>query len=339
MTDFMTFNHQPSAFEDEIAALTLQLEEVSFYSQNSKGKYTKDCPPDIEAAYRDFQAELSQYQTFLEDQKLAQSIGAAVYSDGPVIAELTAQEVTSYDDRQFALRTINTDPEYERAPLTMRNRAGESVRNWVLAATESQYAGSVIDFSDDENEAGPSMTYAERQADALDKLAREVQCVCCREGLSSGLAITVPCGDKYCPDCLKQLFILAIKDETRMPVRCHRQPIPLPLVSRHLSDEELEAFKLAELEFATENRIYCSNRDCNRFIPPQQLDPGTNNASCEHCYHVTCGICKNSGHVGNDCPDDPALRETRELAHTMGWKSCYRCGSLVILRTGCNHMT
>ncbi|KAF1977027.1 hypothetical protein BU23DRAFT_662342 [Bimuria novae-zelandiae CBS 107.79] len=291
-----------STLDDEIAALTLQLEEIDLYSGASKGKYAVDHPPDLELAYWNFQVELKQYQTFLEDQKLAESIGAAVSSNGPVIAELTAQEVQSHEDHQFAIQTSNVDPEYENTPRIVTSRINNA-------------------------------------ADALGKLAREVQCIACRDSLSSGLAITIPCGDKYCPDCLKQRFVLAIKDETLMPVRCHKQPIPLPLVSRHLSAEELRAFELADLEFSTENKIYCNNRECGHFIPPGQIEPGTNKASCEHCDAVTCGTCKNRYHKDENCPDDPDLRETRELASNMGWQTCYRCGSLVILRSGCYHMT
>ncbi|OAG02513.1 uncharacterized protein CC84DRAFT_1052566, partial [Paraphaeosphaeria sporulosa] len=89
--------------EDEIAALTLQLEEIGIYSEAGKGKYAVDNPPDIELAYASFQAELQSYRAFRSDQDLARSIGAAVYSDGPVIVDLTAQEVQSHEDRLFAL--------------------------------------------------------------------------------------------------------------------------------------------------------------------------------------------------------------------------------------------
>lgn len=328
-----------STVDDEMVALTFQLEEIGIFSENAKGKYAADSPPDFEVAYQSFQAELKELQAFFEDRKLAQSIGAAVYSDGPTIGELTAQEVQSHDDHQVAVHISENDPECESPPLAAPSRVVDYVRDYILTATESQYAGSVIGFSDDESEAGPSMTYAECQADVLDKLAREVRCVACHEALSSGLAITVPCGDKYCPDCLKRLFILATKDESLMPVRCHRQPIPYKLIARHLSDEELKAFETADLEFSTANRIYCSNRDCGRFIPPGRLYADTGKAICEYCDTATCGICKNSYHEDEDCPDDPALQETRELALSMGWKSCYHCGSLVILRSGCNHMT
>ncbi|KAL5387465.1 hypothetical protein PMIN02_008125 [Paraphaeosphaeria minitans] len=98
-------SHPTSFLDDEIAALTLQLEEIGIYSEAGKGKYAVGNPPDIELAYGSFQAELQSYRAFRADQDLARSIGAAVYSDGPAIADLTAQEVQS--QRGSAVRTAN----------------------------------------------------------------------------------------------------------------------------------------------------------------------------------------------------------------------------------------
>jgi hypothetical protein len=329
--------------DDEIAALTLQLEEIGIYSQASKGKHAVDHPPDIEVAYASFQAELQAYRGFRADQDLARSIGAAVYADGPVIADLTSQEVQSHEDRLFALRTSNSDPECENPGPAASNALSRFVDDWMAAATESQYAGSVVDFFDDDNEteleAGPSRTSAERQADALEKLSKHFKCAVCHEYVMSGLTVHLPCNDRYCVNCLKELFIQATKDETLLPLKCHKKPIPLKLISRHLSADELAAYERANVEVSSADRTYCSNRKCGRFILPSQIEPGTHRAVCDSCATATCGICKNSYHHGLDCPDDPELRETRRVAEESGWKSCYHCGRIVILRSGCNHMT
>ncbi|KAL5458815.1 hypothetical protein PMIN06_003134 [Paraphaeosphaeria minitans] len=336
-------SHPTSFLDDEIAALTLQLEEIGIYSEAGKGKYAVGNPPDIELAYGSFQAELQSYRAFRADQDLARSIGAAVYSDGPAIADLTAQEVQSHEDRLFALQTSNTDPEYEK-PGTVANQAvSKLVDEWMTAATESQYAGSVVDFSDNgedtEVEAGPSRSYAERQADAMKKLSKQSKCAVCHEYSMSGLTIHLPCNDRYCVDCLKELFTQATRDETLLPLRCHKQPIPLQLIARHLSADELAAYERANVEVSTADRTYCSNLECGIFILPEQIEPGTHRAVCDRCDTATCGMCKNSYHHDLDCPDDPALRETRRIAAESGWKSCYHCGRIVSLRTGCNHIT
>jgi hypothetical protein len=329
--------------EDEIAALTLQLEEIGIYSQAGKGKYAVDHPPDIEVAYASFQAELQTYRDFRADQDFARSIGAAVYADGPVIADLTAQEVQSHEDRLFALRTSSSDPECEKPSPSGSNSVSRLVDDWMAAATESQYAGSVVDFSDDDNEteleAGPSRTYAERQADALEKLSKQFKCAVCHEYIMSGLTVHLPCNDRYCVNCLKELFIQATKDETLLPLKCHKKPIPLKLISRYLSVDELAAYERANVEVSTADRTYCSNHECGQFILPGQVEPGTHRAVCLSCDTATCGLCKNSYHHGLDCPDDPELRQTRKMAEESGWKSCYHCGRIVILRSGCNHMT
>ncbi|PVH92873.1 hypothetical protein DM02DRAFT_470523, partial [Periconia macrospinosa] len=80
-----------TSFDDEIAALTLQLEEIGIYSQAGKGKHAVDRPPDSDLAYASFQAELQDCQASLEDRRLARSIGAAVHSDGAVVTELASE--------------------------------------------------------------------------------------------------------------------------------------------------------------------------------------------------------------------------------------------------------
>jgi len=99
--------------DDELAAVTLQLEELGVYSDYGKGKHPVDQPPDVDVAYGQFQAELQAHKDFLADQKLAQSMGAAVHSDSVIIGDLTSQDVQAHADRRFALELSNNDPEIE----------------------------------------------------------------------------------------------------------------------------------------------------------------------------------------------------------------------------------
>lgn len=68
----------PTVLNDELAALTLQLEEISIFLHSSKRKHPVNQRLDMEVAFADFQAELAEYKAFLGDRKLAESIGAAV---------------------------------------------------------------------------------------------------------------------------------------------------------------------------------------------------------------------------------------------------------------------
>ncbi|KAF2008626.1 hypothetical protein BU24DRAFT_322184, partial [Aaosphaeria arxii CBS 175.79] len=169
----------PTCFDDEIAALALQLEEIGIYAQGGKGKHPIGIPPDIDVAYEAFRAELGDYTTFLADQQLARSIGTAVHSDGDIVANLTSGEIQCREDRQCALRMSQIEPGFEKPPEST------SKEDTMCAATEYQYAGSVLSFpddvSDDATEAGPSMSYTERQADLLEKLSKRTKCSVCHD--------------------------------------------------------------------------------------------------------------------------------------------------------------
>lgn len=142
MTDSCTAvsSHPTSYYHDnndnEITALTLQLEEIEIYSQKAKGKYAVDRPPDSAIACASFQSELQAYRIFRADQVLARSIAAAVHADGPIIAHLTAQEVQSREDRLFALRTSDADPGCEQ-PSSITNSTASIVGSRGLSGTHS----------------------------------------------------------------------------------------------------------------------------------------------------------------------------------------------------------
>ncbi|KAI4694851.1 hypothetical protein J4E81_006454 [Alternaria sp. BMP 2799] len=325
--------------DDELAALTLQLEELGVYSDSGKGKHPVNQPPDVDVAYGQFQAELQAHRDFLADQKLAQSMGAAVHSDSVIIGDLTSQDVQAHADRRFALELSNNDPEIEAPPPSVHENLQDEDHDWMSTVSEHIAATSVVEFSDDETEAGPPMSYLERQADTIKRLSTEFKCCTCLDRIPSASMVKAECGDRYCVDCIKGLFMRSTKDESLYPPRCCKQPIPLDLVAKHMDPEELATFELAIVEYATNDKTYCSNHDCNAFVVPNNIEPGTNRAVCPKCSTETCSLCKATSHGATDCPDDPALHQTRELAREMGWQTCYNCARVVQLRSGCNHMT
>ncbi|KAF2866427.1 hypothetical protein BDV95DRAFT_631857 [Massariosphaeria phaeospora] len=325
--------------DDELVALTLQLEEISLHSKSSKGKSPVNQPSDGDLAVSSYQDELKGYKAFTEDRKLAQSIASAVYTDGPIIADVAAQDLRSHEDRRAALQLSHEDPEMEDLPPSVSDELGANVQEWMATISETLAMTSVKDFSDEETEAGPSRTYAERQVDRMKKYATEFQCVVCIERFRYSLMVTAKCGHRYCAECIKSLFMRSMKDETLFPPRCCKEPVPLDSVAPHMSAEELASFKLASVELSTQERVYCSNRECGTFIVPDRIDVGTRRAICGTCGTATCSICKNRYHNDADCPDDPALHQTRELARDLGWQTCYACHSVVELRYGCFHMT
>ena len=337
-----TINIQPShptALDDELAALALQLEEIGVFSQSSKGKHPVNQLRDAEIAFASFQAELAEYKSFLADRKLAESIGAAVHSDGPLIGEFTSQEVQFYEDRRHVLQISNEDPEIEAPPPTVRQELSHDVHDWMSTLSVTVAESTVLDFSDDGNEAGPSMSFAERQAETMKKLAMEFQCVSCLDRFPRALMVSLKCSHRYCGDCAKGLFVRATRDEDLYPPRCCKQAIPLQLVAKHMQPDELATFELASVEYTTRKRIYCSNLECNSFIHPESIELDSARATCPKCATATCSRCNNAYHPGTGCPEDEGLHETQALAQTMGWRSCNNCDRVIQLRTGCNHIT
>jgi hypothetical protein len=183
------------------------------------------------------------------------------------------------------------------------------------------------------------MTYSEREADIFRKMAMEFQCIACTENCARTRMVLMKCGHRYCANCAKTLFMRSIKDESLYPPKCCKQPIPLLLVAKHMDDDELATYRLASVEYATHDKVYCSNRDCNMFIVPNLIDVGQHRATCSKCKTETCSLCSFGYHHGSDCPDDPSIRQTRELARALGWQTCQACNRVVQLRSGCNHMT
>ncbi|KXS95993.1 hypothetical protein AC578_8103 [Pseudocercospora eumusae] len=307
--------------DDETIALARQLEEIGLFMQGSKGKHPVGCPPDLEVA-------------------LAQSIAAAVHDDGDIIAELTAKELQLHRDRRAALELVEGSDEYQGSIHSgLRETYQDAEDDLLSTIAETVTANSIIDFSDDEDQSGPSMTFAERQAEVLKRMATEYTCSVCGDRYPSAQTIKVECEHRYCIDCAKGLFRRATKDETLFPPRCCKKSIDPLLVKRHMSADEVDAFDAAAVEFSTVDKVYCSNRSCGKFIPPALIESRTRAARCGQCGFYTCSMCKNEQHLKTDCPDDPALRETRELAKQMGWQTCPRCPTVVQLRSGCHHMT
>ncbi|KAF1939586.1 ariadne RING finger [Clathrospora elynae] len=205
--------------------------------------------------------------------------------------------------------------------------------------SDNHAANSVIESSDDEKEAGPSIINKELQSDVMNRPSVEFQCCACTDRFSCASMVTTPCGHRYCAECIKSLFMRSTRDEGLYPPKCCREQIPLALVAKHMHTDEFAAFELASVEYATRNRTYCSNYACATFIAPYNIELGTERATCPKCSTDTCVICNNRYHYGTDCPDDHALRQTRDLAREMGWQTCFACDRVVQLRSGCNHMT
>lgn len=326
----------PILHGDESFALQLQLEEIEAQRELQTGKWNEDDPPDFVLAFDDFEAELQRAILSVGDMKLAHSIASAVDSDAAIIGELMAEETQSIGDRAFA-GSLDDQTILSRDvadSIGVFHTGTESVDwGYVLRGSEA----STFSIASSSIVAGLSALYAQHQGAVLEQLRQlKVDCVVCRDSLHPLATVRLACDDIYCKPCLKSFFMRASKDESMFPPRCHHQPIDISTIEADFSAEELAAYRIAEQEFTSRDKIYCANPECAKFIVSSQRTP--DHAVCEACSARTCMHCKSLGHKG-PCPSDQARQKLVDFGREQGWKTCVGCGEMVYRYEGCNHMT
>ncbi len=323
--------------DDQSFALQLQLEEIDAQRELSSGKWTEGSPPDFALAFDDFEAELRKAIVLVEDLKFAHSIAKAVDSDAVAIKESRVEETQSVQDRGFALSLNEEDdlPSQDVTNLPKKPTVGAESDEWdyVLRATEA----STLSIESYSTVAGPSAHYASRQRAVLEQLPQlKVECIVCGESVHPHATVRLECRDIYCKPCLKSFFLRVAKDEGLFPPKCCRKPIDISTIEAEFSAGELAAYRSAELEFTSMDRVYCADPECAKFIPIPQRTPDY--ASCEGCSARTCMYCKTLAHDGV-CPADETKQSLTKFAEEQGWKPCYGCGEMVFRYEGCDHMT
>ena len=318
-------------FDDESFALQLQLQEIETQRELQSGKWPEDRPPDFVLASNDFHAELEKAILLVEDLKFAHSIAKAVDSDAVAIEESRSEETQSVQDREFAL-SLNEDENLPSQNVANLPEMSPSEAEYVLRAAEA----STSSMESYNTVAGPS-NYALRQRAVLEHLPQlKVECSVCGEAVHPHATVRLECNDVYCKPCLKSFFLRVTKDESLFPPTCHRQPIDISTIEADFSADELTAYRSAELEFTSKDRVYCASPECAKFIPMPQRTPDC--ASCEACGVGTCMHCKARAHDGV-CPADKERQSLIRFANQQGWKPCFRCGQMVFRYEGCDHLT
>ena len=145
------------------------------------------------------------------------------------------------------------------------------------------------------------------------------------------------CGHNYCRDCNRQMFLGAIKDEELYPPRCCGRIVPPGTALRILNYHELRAFCERGIEYSTNDRVYCAEPTCSKFIPPFNIED--DHGTCPECFQKTHLPCRSFAHPGVDCPMDDKLQNVLAMADAENWKRCSNCRTMVELQHGCNHIT
>ncbi|GAA6009692.1 hypothetical protein JCM10207_004157 [Rhodosporidiobolus poonsookiae] len=152
-------------------------------------------------------------------------------------------------------------------------------------------------------------------------------CFVCLERTSTSTMLA--CGHRYCADCLKQLFLLATKDESLNPASCCKISIP-PSYAK-LSPAELGNYTSAAVEFKTKNRLYCSNNTCSTFLgEATSITSSLHIVTCPKCYTQTCSVCKSPAHPSTTaCAADSDDLAASKLAAQVRGVRCDSCERVV----------
>ncbi|RDL38602.1 uncharacterized protein BP5553_02942 [Venustampulla echinocandica] len=166
------------------------------------------------------------------------------------------------------------------------------------------------------------------------------ECVSCLDDFATTNLIKLTC-HSYCADCFQRLINNALESETHWPVKCCLTKIPSSTIEPHLDRKTQKKYHGREAEWSIPvgNRIYCAHPNCGTWISPEGIKRESNRAKCPKCSRKTCTSCRGISHTGTECPHDPALIATINLADQEGWKRCYSCHALVEHTQGCRHMT
>ncbi|KAH7354673.1 hypothetical protein BKA65DRAFT_226754 [Rhexocercosporidium sp. MPI-PUGE-AT-0058] len=167
-----------------------------------------------------------------------------------------------------------------------------------------------------------------------------IECVSCLDDFAAPQMITLSC-HSYCTECFQRLISTALESETHWPAKCCLNPIPSESILPHLDSTTKTKYQQRDAEWSipTSDRIYCTHANCSTWIPPKHVTAVRNFAKCPKCAKKTCTLCRGAYHNGSDCPQDPALQATANLADMEGWKRCYSCHAFVEHNKGCRHMT
>ncbi|KAG6002304.1 hypothetical protein E4U21_003255 [Claviceps maximensis] len=306
--------------DPETLELILEL-HLQDWREIDKGKHKIGQVSDAEVAAQFSEDELRNLASFQRDKIMVRSIARAVVTDGDAIAAHISDEQQASNDEKPTMQGQN------RTEAPSSSSASYGLDDDTIQALAALYMGDCCSSGDSETSSSTSSSSA-----AAVHLRR---CVACKSDVVVFKTVRCPCSHDYCRDCMTELFMGAINDESLFPPRCCETPIPLDLMRLFLSAKLLDTYKAKELEYATPNRTYCYVPTCSAFVPPTSVQDDV--ATCVECQSKTCTMCKDKTHT-DDCPADTLTADVLRIAAENGWQRCYSCRGVIDLIMGCNHI-
>ncbi|KAL6816131.1 hypothetical protein V8C40DRAFT_254541 [Trichoderma camerunense] len=312
-----------TAMSDEIDQATFNL-IMELQLQDARHHQVEQS--DAELALQVYYSELESLAVTSSDRAIARSIAHAALNDGDLIRNHLEEEQQAVLDREYA---INGHPS---APVPSIATPDTVIEDGMIKKLATLYNGVIDDPYSTVGE--PSSRQTTRAGTSATTKGR---CLACMEDVPFSETVQCPCSHQYCRACIAKLFRAAMSDESLFPPRCCGQSIPLGMNQIFLPEELVREYREKELEYSTPDRMYCHRPSCSAFIPQQSIRGDT--AVCTKCLKKTCTHCKGKSHKKDHCPEDAATLDLLRIAKENGWQRCYKCRTLVDLRTGCNHIS
>jgi hypothetical protein len=277
--------------------------------------------------------------TLVQDVSLVTEPHTAVDVNKDTFHEETGSRSDHENEQQSAGSSDSTQRDVSADTTTKAKTLFQPTKSWrrQLASryslSQGLLASNLMLMGDSRPANKPKTTSAGKAKECVSKISATAECTSCFEEFPEGHTIRVPCRHTYCKPCLTSLVITALQNEASYPPKCCLTEIPpqtslLPLDNRQ---RELYKEKVAEFAIPSQERRYCPNTQCSKWIPPSKIQLKRHHTyKCPHCSTRVCGICRGTAHRGNaECPQDFALEATMSLAEIEGWRRCYKCRALV----------
>lgn len=168
-------------------------------------------------------------------------------------------------------------------------------------------------------------------------------CASCGDHINIVNLVKASCEHYYCSDCFGQFVEASLQTHDGFPPKCCRIPIAFITIAGNVSPAVFSRYSARQAEIKSATALYCGVQGCGVRIESDRIK-GVR-ATCVACWTDTCTLCRgkfprrvNGENVSHICKKDKAREQVLALAKQEGWQTCYHCGNLVALNTGCHHM-
>lgn len=264
-----------------------------------------------------------------KDRRIAKRLAVSPTKDTVLIAALLQVEEQAEKDHLLAVRLAggpDVARETQGATATDDGRLDDETYNRLKRYNTQAGNYGKPDGKSDEKLDGSSTSRKRKMK----------ECIVCRGDFPESDTTDAPCSHTLCRSCFITLLNTTMDDESLFPPKCCSRPIPITAKNPFITQSMVDKFKRKKIEFATVDRTYCSNRNCSTFIPPSSVQGKL--GTCTSCRKQTCIRFKRTGHQGL-CPVDEISQEVLNMGERQDWKRCVKCGHLIELTLGCNHMS